>query len=265
MSCAGCTGSSSAVRRSGTTTAAHSPILEDGRDRMRLAIVGNGRMGRALAELARERGHVVQALIGREENPGGAALTPERLAGVDAALEFTRPDAVVANLERLIEAGIPTVTGTTGWSAELPRIARLVEARRGALLHAANFSVGVHLFLRAARDLAARFAGRAEFESFILEEHHAAKRDAPSGTAAALRAGLREADPGREFPITSLRAGFIPGTHVLTYDGPHESVTLSHVARSRRGFAAGALAAAEWLPGRPGTHEFEAMLFGGAG
>ena len=232
---------------------------------MRLAIIGNGKMGHAVAELAEERGHVVHAIIGREENAGGAALTRERLAGVDAAIEFTRPDAVVANLERLIEAGIPTVTGTTGWSAELPRIARLVGAKRGALLYAANFSVGVHLFLRAARELAARFAGRPEFDSFILEEHNAAKVDAPSGTAAALRASLREADPAREFPITSVRAGSIPGTHVLTYDGPHDTVALSHVARSRRGFAAGAVVAAEWLPGRPGIHDFEELLFGGAG
>jgi 4-hydroxy-tetrahydrodipicolinate reductase len=222
-------------------------------------------MGRAVAEIAVEREHVVHAIVGRAENAGGAALTRERLAGVDAAIEFTRPDAVVTNLERLIEAGIPTVTGTTGWNAELPRIARLVEARRGALLYGPNFSAGVHLFLRAARDLAARFAGRPEFDSFILEEHHAAKVDAPSGTAAALRGRLREADPAREFPITSVRAGSIPGTHVVTYDGPHDTVALSHVARSRRGFAAGAVAAAEWLPGRPGVHDFEEMLFGGAG
>jgi 4-hydroxy-tetrahydrodipicolinate reductase len=231
---------------------------------MRIAIVGTGRMGSAVAELARERGHAVE-LIGREDNAGGSALTRERLTGVDVAIEFTRPDAVVANLERLIEAGIPTVTGTTGWSAELPRIAALAQTRGGALLHAANFSVGVHLFLRAARDLAARFAGRPEFDAFILEEHHAAKRDAPSGTASVLRTRAREADPSRELPITSVRAGAIPGTHVLTYDGPYETVALSHVARSRTGFAAGALAAAEWLPGRPGVHDFETMLFGGSG
>ncbi len=231
---------------------------------MRLAIVGNGKMGRTVAALAEEWGHTVQ-IIGREENVGGAALTRERLAGADAAIEFTRPDVVVTNLERLIEAGIPTVTGTTGWAAELPRIARLVEAKRGALLYAANFSAGVHLFLRAARDLATRFAGRPEFDSFILEEHHAAKVDAPSGTAVALRGKLREADPAREFPITSVRAGSIPGTHMVTYDGPHDTVVLSHVARSRRGFAAGAVAAAEWLPGRPGVHDFEEMLFGGSG
>lgn len=231
---------------------------------MQIAIVGNGRMGRAVAALAAERGHQVR-VIGREANAGGAALTRERLAGVDVAVEFTRPDAAVANLERLIEAGVPTVTGTTGWGAELPRIEGLVRSRGGALLHAANFSVGVHLFLRAARDLAARFAGRPEFDAYILEEHHAAKRDAPSGTAAVLRAAARETDPSRELPITSVRAGCIPGTHVLTYDGPYETVSLGHVARSRQGFAAGALTAAEWLPGRPGVHTFETMLFGDSG
>jgi 4-hydroxy-tetrahydrodipicolinate reductase len=231
---------------------------------MQIAIVGNGKMGRTVAALAEERGHGIR-VIGREENAGGAALTSDRLAGVDVAIEFTRPDAVVGNLERLIHAGVPTVTGTTGWSDELPRIERLVRSCGGALLYAANFSIGVHFFLRAARELASLFARQSEFGAFILEEHHAAKRDAPSGTAGLLRAQAREADPSREFPITSVRAGFIPGTHRLTYDGPHETVSLSHMARSRAGFAAGALAAAEWLPGRPGVHSFEAMLFGGAG
>jgi 4-hydroxy-tetrahydrodipicolinate reductase len=224
---------------------------------MQIAIVGNGKMGRAVAALAEERGHAVR-IIGSEANAGGAALTRDRLTGVEVAIEFTRPDAVVANLERLIEAGIPTVTGTTGWAGELPRIERLVESRGGSLL-------GVQLFLRTARELASRFAARSEFDAFILEEHHAAKRDAPSGTAAVLQAKARAADPSREFPITSVRAGQIPGTHVLTYDGPDETVSLSHVARSRRAFAAGALAAAEWLPGHPGIHGFETMLFGGSG
>ena len=222
-------------------------------------------MGRAVAELAKARGHIVQATFGRADNPDGARLTSAALAGIDVAVEFTRPEAVAANLQRLIEAGIPTVTGTTGWSAELPRIRRLVEARGGSLLHAANFSVGVQLFLRTARDLASRFAGRAEFDAFILEEHHAAKIDAPSGTALVLRDRLRDGDAARPFPITSVRAGSIPGTHTVTYDGPDDFVALSHVARSRRGFATGALAAAEWLPGHPGVHTFESMLFGEAG
>jgi 4-hydroxy-tetrahydrodipicolinate reductase len=232
---------------------------------MRLLIVGDGKMGRAVAELAEARGHVIHAIVGSRENAGGAALTRDRLAGVEAAVEFTRPEAVVQNLERLIEARVPTVTGTTGWSEELPRISRLVEATAGALLHGSNFSIGVHLFLRAARDLAVRFAQRPGFDAFILEEHHAAKLDAPSGTAKALHERLREADPARSFPITSVRAGSIPGTHVVTYDGAHDTISLSHVARSRSAFAAGALAAAEWLPGRPGVHTFETMVFGEPG
>jgi 4-hydroxy-tetrahydrodipicolinate reductase len=228
---------------------------------MRILIVGNGKMGLTIAALAQAKGHDVET-IGRAENLGGRALTPERLRDVRVALEFTVPEAAPANLERLIEAGVPVVCGTTGWQAELPRIARLVEACRGALLHAPNFSIGVHLFLRAARALGAEFAGRSGFDGFILEEHHAAKLDAPSGTARVLQARLRDADPDREYPITAIRAGTFPGTHVVTYDGPYETVVLSHTARSREGFAAGALAAAEWLPGRPGVHTIDDMLFG---
>jgi 4-hydroxy-tetrahydrodipicolinate reductase len=232
---------------------------------MRILIVGAGKMGKAVAELAAERGHTVVAMVGGAENPDGTALTAERLRGADVAIEFTRPEAAARNVERLAEAGLPVVCGTTGWEAELPRIAALVERRGGALLHAANFSVGVHLFLRAARQLAAALAGRSEYDAFILEQHHAAKRDAPSGTARVLREELARADPARAFPITSIRAGATPGTHELAYDGPHERITLSHVARDRRGFAAGALLAAEWLPGHPGVHTFDTMLFGGPG
>jgi 4-hydroxy-tetrahydrodipicolinate reductase len=120
----------------------------------------------------------------------------------------------------------------------------------------------VHLFLRAAQDLARRFAGRPEFDAFILEEHHAGKLDAPSGTARELQARTAGADPARPFPITSVRAGATPGTHLVVYDGPSERITLAHEARSREGFAAGALAAAEWLPGRRGVFTIEDMLFG---
>jgi 4-hydroxy-tetrahydrodipicolinate reductase len=231
---------------------------------MRIVIVGNGRMGRAVAAQAEARGHAVR-VIGREENTGGQALTAERLRGVDVAVEFTRPEAAADNVTRLVEAGVPVVCGTTGWDAERAAVAGLVERTGGALLHAANFSVGVHLFLRAARRLAEELAGRPGFDAFILEEHHAAKRDAPSGTAGVLRDALAAADPGREFPITSIRAGATPGTHTLAYDGEHERIVLTHLARSRAGFAAGALAAAEWLPGRRGVFTVEDMLFGDAG
>jgi 4-hydroxy-tetrahydrodipicolinate reductase len=231
---------------------------------VRIVIVGDGKMGQAVRRLAEARGHTVHAVVGAADNQAGRALTPERLAGADVAVEFTRPDAAVANIELLIAAGLPTVTGTTGWLDALPRVRALVERRRGALLYAANFSLGVHLFLQVARELARRFAAHPAFDAFILEEHHAAKLDAPSGTARDLRARLADADPARPFPITSIRAGATPGSHLVAYDGPYERVTLSHDARSRDGFAAGALAAAEWLPGHPGVHTIDDLLDGGS-
>jgi len=229
---------------------------------MRLALVGYGRMGRTIAALAGARGHQVVLVVDEAENPAGQALVPERLRGVEVALEFTTPASAPTNLIRLAEAGVPTVCGTTGWNGDLPRVAGAVRERHGALVHAANFSVGVHLFLRTARELARRFAAHPEFDAFILEEHHARKPDAPSGTALTLQATAAGADPARRFPITSVRAGSIPGNHTLTYDGPHESVALAHEARSREGFAAGALLAAEWLPGHTGVFTFEDVLFG---
>lgn len=228
---------------------------------MRIAIIGRGRMGRAVAARAEARGHTVQALLGRED-VAGSELPAGRLAGADVAIEFTRPDAAAANIRQLVSLGVPTVVGTTGWEARLPEIEDLVRERRGALLHAANFSVGVQLFLRAAATLATELAGREEFDGLIVEEHHAAKRDAPSGTALVLQRAARAADASRQYPITSIRAGAIPGSHALRYEGAWESLALTHVARSRDGFAAGAVAAAEWLPGRVGVYTFEQMLFG---
>ena len=178
------------------------------------------------------------------------------------ALEFTRPGAVVANLERLIELGIPTVTGTTGWAEHLERITALVRRKRTAVLHAANFSVGVHLFLGAARQLARGFRGRPEFTATILEQHHQTKLDAPSGTALLLQRELEAEEPGRQFPITSLRLGDSPGQHTLSYESRDETVSLVHLSRSRHAFASGALAAAEWLPGRTGVFTFSDMLSG---
>ncbi len=229
---------------------------------MRLALVGYGRMGRTIAALAAARGHEIALVVDEADNPAGAALVPGRLRGIEAALEFTTPASAPTNLIRLAEAGVPTVCGTTGWDGDLPRVASVIRERRGALVHATNFSVGVHLFLRTARELARRFTPHREFDGFIVEEHHQTKLDAPSGTALTLQAAVARTDPSRRFPITSVRGGSIPGNHTLTYDGPHESVTLAHVARSRDGFAAGALLAAEWLPGRSGVFTFDDVLFG---
>lgn len=229
-----------------------------------LALVGDGRMSRAIAALAPAEGHRVVTVVAGDENAGGAALTATRLAGVDVALEFTTPAAAPDNLLRLAALRVPTVTGTTGWLDRLPEVRAAVTSHRAALLHAANFSVGVQVFLRAARALAAEFAGRQGFGAWVEETHHARKLDAPSGTARALVAALRAADPGREFPVTSIRAGHVPGIHTVAYDAPHETIRLTHEARGREAFASGALAAAAWLVGREGVYTFDQMLFGEA-
>jgi 4-hydroxy-tetrahydrodipicolinate reductase len=231
---------------------------------MRITIVGNGRMGKALAALAVDQGHTVHTVISSDENAGGRALVRTRLAGSDVALEFTRPDAAADNLEKLMELGIPTVTGTTGWYDALPRVTACAKAHGAGLLHSANFSVGVHLFLRIARELSRLLRNRPEFAGSITEEHHATKRDAPSGTALLLQRQLGSSDSERSFPITSVRQGSAPGMHTLSYDAPHETILLRHVARSREAFAAGALLAAQWLPGKVGVFTFEDILFGPA-
>lgn len=229
---------------------------------MRILLVGYGKMNRAIERLARERGHVIAGVIEGAQNAGGAGITAATAAGADVAVEFTRPEAATANLVRLAEVGVPVVTGTTGWLGELPRVRAAVERTGGALLHSANFSVGVQLFFRTAQELARRFAGRAEFGGFVTETHHAAKLDAPSGTALRLVDWLAQGDAARTWPITSIRGGHVPGTHAVVLDAPFEQVRLVHEARSREVFAAGALAAAEWLPGRTGVFTFDQMLFG---
>jgi 4-hydroxy-tetrahydrodipicolinate reductase len=228
---------------------------------MRIAMVGRGRMAMAIVRLVEERGHTIALTIGAAENRGATAITADRMSGVDLAFEFTRPDAAADNLRALARLGMPTVCGTTGWQDALPSITALVQQHRSALLYAPNFSVGVQLYLRAARQVASIFAGQ-PLDAHITESHHAAKRDAPSGTALALAASLSQGDPAREFPITSVRGGHDPGTHRVTYDAPFETIRFEHVSRGREAFAAGAVAAAEWLPGRTGVFTFAQMLFG---
>jgi 4-hydroxy-tetrahydrodipicolinate reductase len=228
---------------------------------MRIALIGYGKMGQALEALAFERGHEVCTVVRSTENPEGTALDGERLGQAEVALEFTRPEAAPANLIRLARIGLPVVCGTTGWFDRLPAIEPEVAAHGSALLYSPNFSVGVQLFLKAARDLAARFRGRSEYEGYLVEQHHAGKLDAPSGTALALQLELGRVDGDREFPISSIRVGSSPGSHALSYDSPFELIRLEHIARGRQAFAAGALLAAEWLLGKTGLFTFQDMLF----
>ncbi len=227
---------------------------------MRIAILGKGKMGHALSECAAEAGHEIVCTLDSKTNPGGAGITQESMKGVEVALEFTTPEAVWANLDRLTALRVPTVVGTTGWHDRIAEARALVEERGAALVYASNFAPGLHLFLRVAREAARLFAPHRDFDAFIQEAHHRLKRDAPSGTARALREAVRAEDPDREFPITSLRGGYVPGTHSLTYDSAEETVTLTHSVRSRRVFATGALYAAEWIRGRRGCYEFSEIL-----
>lgn len=225
---------------------------------MRLAIVGVGKMGRELEATAARRGHDVVWTLSREQNPGGAGLTAERLAAADVVLEFTAPDSAVPDLLACARAGASVVCGTTGWQRELPRVAEAFAKGGGALVHGTNFSVGVRLFFEIAKAAAERFP-RAGYAAYMVEEHHAEKRDAPSGTAKSLSTIVAEA-AGSAPPITSVRAGTVPGLHRLVFESPEDEVELIHRARGRAGFAKGAVWAAERVAGRRGVFEFGELL-----
>ncbi|MDQ2870109.1 MAG: dihydrodipicolinate reductase [Acidobacteriota bacterium] len=225
---------------------------------MRVGLVGDGKMGREVGAAAEARGHHVLWRLGSGANRGAAGLTSERLGSADVVFEFTAPEAAVDNLIRLGEAGSRVVCGTTGWTRELSRVTQAFRGGGGGLVHASNFSVGVrHMFDLAAR--AARLYGPAGYAAYLVEEHHAEKRDAPSGTARKI-ASLVESAMGRPPAVASVRAGTIPGTHRLVFESPDDEVEIIHRARNRGGFARGAVWAGERIAGRSGVFEFGELL-----
>jgi 4-hydroxy-tetrahydrodipicolinate reductase len=229
---------------------------------LRLAIIGDGKMGRAVADLARERAFVVTAVLGSVDNANARAVTRDRLGDAEVVVEFTEPDAAPANIIAAVKAGYPVVTGTTGWGSQLETVTREVAAN-GAMVHAPNFSIGVNLFLAIAAAAGRIMRNAPEFDSHIVETHHSAKKDAPSGTAIALeRAAARTL--GRSIPTTSVRTGHVPGTHELSFDGAFEQIRLTHMARDRRVFADGALRAAAWVRGKRGVFTMRDVLDLGA-
>ena len=232
------------------TTAATAP---------RLAIIGDGKMGRTIVQLAPERGFAVCALIAARHNDGGRGITPGGLNGAHIAIEFTEPAAAAANVEAALRAGVPIVCGTTGWYDELPRLRALATELGGAFFAAPNFSVGVAVFARIAERAAVALAPLAAFDAHVIETHHTAKKDAPSGTGAMLR-DVIATKLGRDVEVTSVRTGSVPGTHELVFDAPFEQIRLTHEARDRRVFADGALLAARWLIGRTGVFNMNDLL-----
>lgn len=220
---------------------------------MKIWVLGKGKTGSMVAEIARERGHEVRALDSKE-NARACALTKEALKGVDMVIDFTTPTAVVENIEACCRAGADMVVGTTGWGEQMTHVRQLVEQSFTAFLFASNFSVGVNVFY----DIARAAAGGLQhgYTAKIVERHHAQKKDAPSGTAAKIKKIL-EAVGGDEVEITSLREGDVVGTHVLLLDSPFDTMMLIHDAKSRRGFAEGAVLGAEWLKGKEGFFDFK--------
>ena len=221
---------------------------------MKLLILGRGKTGSLVAEVARARGHGAR-VAGADENAGGAALSADSLRDVDAVIDFTTPHAVVAHIEGCVKAGQNMVVGTTGWYGEIDRVRELVQAHGTGFVFAANFSVGVNLFLDAAR--AAAPALHHNYSGQIFERHHVHKKDAPSGTAIAIQGVMRAASGKENLEITSFREGEVVGMHEIVLESAADRIYLCHDAKSRQGFADGAVRAAEWLAGKKGFYDFK--------
>jgi 4-hydroxy-tetrahydrodipicolinate reductase len=221
-----------------------------------LALLGHGQMARVVEAEARAAGHDLGAVITSRNAADAARLLP----GHTVAIDFSVPAAVIEHVTAAVTAGVPLVQGTTGWQRDEPDVRRIVEQGGGALIYGANFSIGVNLFYRLVAHAARLYRGVAGYDPFIEEAHHAGKRDAPSGTALALQAMLSRELGGRSVPVTSTRAGHIPGIHRVGLDSAADQVLLIHTARSRVGFAAGALLGARWIAGRRGMYAFADVL-----
>ncbi len=225
-----------------------------------LAIVGHGKMGRLIEQLAPNYGFDVRLALNSSTNARGAGLTRENLRGVDAAVEFSTPSAALQNIRQLAALGIPVVAGTTGWFQELSCVREAVQSSSGALVWGPNFSVGVYRFRQIVAQAASAFAEEHEYDAWGWEIHHAAKRDAPSGTLLAVAEDMKRAGFERSINLSANRAGAHPGTHEIGFDSISDTITIRHTARSREGFARGALRAARWIVGKNGIFEFREIV-----
>ena len=219
---------------------------------MRLLVVGHGRMGRLVAEHAPAYGFEVAGVLDRETNASGAGATAERCRGVDVAVDFSTPEATLATAPRLAALGVSLVVGTTGWQAREAELREAVSRAGVGAVVAANFSLGANVLDALAETAGRLLRGEDAWGAFLHEAHHAAKKDAPSGTALMLRRALERGGYARPVDVSSTRAGSIPGTHTVGFDGPAETLALVHTVRDRATFAHGALAAARWVVGKKG-------------
>lgn len=223
---------------------------------MLFMVLGRGKTGSLVAQVAHEHGHGVR-VVGEEENRNASALTAPLLAGFDAVIDFTTPEAAVQNMRACLATGAHMVVGTTGWYSQLDDMKALCARRGGALLYSPNFSIGVHAMFRVARELAVAAHG---YRFSITETHHAGKKDAPSGTALQLKKILETANPEIQMEIVSKREGDVHGIHTIEARSDNDVLTLQHEAFSRRGFAEGAVRAAEWIAGKKGCWDFRDIV-----
>ncbi len=228
---------------------------------IKLAIVGYGNMGKLVEQLAPEFGFEVALKLDIDNNLDGAGITPQNFRSIEVAVEFSMPSVVVSNIERITALGVNLVVGTTGWYDQLPRVRAAVERSGAGLVYSANFSVGMQVFSRLVAAAAQAFQGQVEYDAWAYEIHHRMKKDAPSGTLLQLKRVMQEAGYSRPIDTASNRAGAIPGTHVIGFDAEADTITLTHTARSRLGFARGAMKAARWVAGQTGVHDFAEVLF----
>jgi 4-hydroxy-tetrahydrodipicolinate reductase len=226
---------------------------------MKLALIGNGAMGRMVAAEAQKRGDEIGAVVTSADKDLTIDQLADKLRGHDAAIDFSSGNAVLKNIEAAARAQVPLVEGTTGWKPNESSAKQIVAEHNGALVYGANFSIGVNLFYRLTEHAAKLFAAVDGYEAFIEEAHHNRKKDAPSGTALKLRDIMSE-HLASDISTSSTRAGYIPGTHRVGFDSEPDQVLLTHTARSRQGFAAGAVFAAHWIVGRTGTFEFAELI-----
>lgn len=224
-----------------------------------IAIIGDGKMGQAIRQLAIEKGWKVAAMLGERESANGAGITSASLGKANVAVEFTQPDAAVANVTASLRAGVPVVVGTTGWYDSLAEVTRVATEAGTGLLWSPNFSLGVNVLIELARYAGTLMQPLEGFDAHIVETHHSRKKDAPSGTAIAIGKAASDA-LDRPIPTTSVRTGSVPGTHELIFDGAFEQLALTHLARDRRVFAEGALQAASWLIGKKGVFTMRDVL-----
>jgi 4-hydroxy-tetrahydrodipicolinate reductase len=226
----------------------------------RLAIIGHGRMGRLIEQLAPEYEFEVRLTLDSSSNAGGRGLKLESFREIDVAVEFSTSAAAAQNICEIASLGIPVVTGTTGWRRDLASLRAAIECGGSAIVWSPNFSVGLYRFAQIVAEAARVFAAETEYQSWGWEIHHAAKRDAPSGTLLALAEEMKRSGYDRPVDLNSNRAGAHPGTHEIGFDSIADTVTIRHMARSREGLARGALRAARWICGKKGLFEFKEIV-----